>query len=165
MPPKSITARLRIDPYIAAIVGMVALASLLPASGDFAPVMKTVTTLAIALLFLLYGARLSREAVVAGLTHWRLQLIVFLSTFALFPILGLGLSLLARPLLGGSLALGLVFLSTLPSTVQSSIAFTSIARGNVAAALCSASVSNLVGVVFDAAAGRAAARRRRRIFG
>src|SRR5699024_2125076 len=35
----------------------------------------------------------------------------------------------------------------LPSTVQSSIAFTSIARGNVAAAVCSASFSNLAGIV------------------
>jgi sodium/bile acid cotransporter 7 len=42
---------------------------------------------------------------------------------------------------------GLLYLSLLPSTVQSSIAFTSIARGNVPAALCSASLSNLLGVV------------------
>jgi sodium/bile acid cotransporter 7 len=34
----------------------------------------------------------------------------------------------------------------LPSTVQSSIAFTAIAGGNVPAALCSASVSNLLGI-------------------
>ncbi len=139
--------RLRVDPYIAAIVGMVVLATVLPARGAAAPVMTAVTTAAIALLFFLYGARLSREAVVAGLTHWRLQLAVFLSTYLLFPALGLGMSVLLRPVLGSGLATGLVFLSTLPSTVQSSIAFTSIARGNVAAALCSASVSNLAGVV------------------
>jgi sodium/bile acid cotransporter 7 len=35
----------------------------------------------------------------------------------------------------------------LPSTVQSSIAFTSIARGNVAAAVCAASASSLIGIV------------------
>ena len=40
-----------------------------------------------------------------------------------------------------------MFLALLPSTVQSSIAFTSIARGNVPAALCCASLSNLAGVV------------------
>jgi solute carrier family 10 (sodium/bile acid cotransporter), member 7 len=38
-------------------------------------------------------------------------------------------------------------LCVLPSTVQSSIAFTSIARGNVAAALCAATASNLFGVL------------------
>ena len=41
---------------------------------------------------------------------------------------------------------GLLFLTLLPSTVQSSIAFTAIARGNVAAAVCSASLSNLLGI-------------------
>jgi sodium/bile acid cotransporter 7 len=40
-----------------------------------------------------------------------------------------------------------MFLCCLPSTVQSSIAFTSIARGNVAAAICSASFSNILGIV------------------
>jgi sodium/bile acid cotransporter 7 len=40
----------------------------------------------------------------------------------------------------------MLFLTLLPSTVQSSIAFTSIARGNVAAAVCSASFSNLAGI-------------------
>lgn len=144
---KNIFGRFRPDPYMTAIVGMVVLATVLPVRGAAAHAMGIVTTLAIALLFFLYGARLSREAVVAGLTHWRLQLTVFLCTFLLFPVLGLGLSTVLRPVIGGPLSLGLVFLATLPSTVQSSIAFTSIARGNVAAALCSASVSNLVGVV------------------
>jgi sodium/bile acid cotransporter 7 len=139
--------RLRIDPYIVAIMIMVALASVLPCRGQSAAIMSNVTNGAIALLFFLYGGRLSREAVVAGLTHWRLQLIVFLSTFALFPLLGLMIGYLARPLLPPALTLGLIFLSMLPSTVQSSIAFTSIARGNVPAAVCCASLSNLVGIV------------------
>jgi solute carrier family 10 (sodium/bile acid cotransporter), member 7 len=39
-----------------------------------------------------------------------------------------------------------LYLCLLPSTVQSSIAFTSIARGNVAAAVVSASASNLLGI-------------------
>ena len=54
---------------------------------------------------------------------------------------------LANALVGTQLALGLLFLCTLPSTVQSSIAFTSIARGNVPAAVCSASFSSLIGIV------------------
>jgi sodium/bile acid cotransporter 7 len=44
------------------------------------------------------------------------------------------------------LCLGLLFLCTLPSTVQTSAAFTSIAGGNVPAALCSASASSLIGM-------------------
>ncbi len=144
---KTLAARLRVDPYILAIVGMVVLASIVPARGAAAPAMGLVTTLAIALLFFLYGARLSREAIVAGLTNWKLQLTVFLSTFVLFPLLGLAFSVAFRPWLGTTAASGLLFLSLLPSTVQSSIAFTSIGRGNVAAAICSASFSNLIGVV------------------
>ncbi|MFT8245567.1 bile acid:sodium symporter family protein [Roseomonas sp. BN140053] len=147
MAKPSLLSRLRVDPYIVLLVTMVVLASILPARGEGAVVMGYVTDFAIALLFFLYGARLSREAVVAGMTNWRLQIIVFLFTYAVFPLLGLGLSALARPWLGPAMAAGLVFLAVLPSTVQSSIAFTSIARGNVAAALCCASVSNLVGIV------------------
>lgn len=144
---QALLTRLRIDPYIVAIVGMVALASLLPARGVAAEAVSDVTMVAIGLLFFLYGARLPREAVVAGITHWRLQLLVFLFTFVLFPVLGLGARYVAEPWLGAPLANGLLFLTLLPSTVQSSIAFTSIARGNVAAAICSASFSNLVGIV------------------
>lgn len=145
-------SRVRFDPYIAAIVGMVGVASVLPCRGEAAVVMGWLTDGVIALLFFLYGARLSRDAVVAGLTHWRLQLTVFGSTFALFPLLALALgwlahSVLPSELLPRPLLLGLVFLSTLPSTLQSSIAFTSIGRGNVPAAVCSASLSNLLGIL------------------
>ncbi|GGA47917.1 hypothetical protein GCM10010981_41380 [Dyella nitratireducens] len=105
------------------------------------------TNLAIALLFFLHGAKLSREAVVAGVTNWRLHLTVLASTFVLFPVLGLLLKPLLLPLVTPALYVGILFLCTLPSTVQSSIAFTSIARGNVPAAVCSASASSLIGIV------------------
>jgi sodium/bile acid cotransporter 7 len=139
--------RLRLDPYILAIVMMVVLASLLPCRGEAAVIASGVTYGAIALLFFLYGARLPAETIVQGLTNWRLQLTVLLCTFLLFPLLGILFSHLLQPVLGPSLSVGLLFLCLLPSTVQSSIAFTSIARGNVAAALCSASISNLLGIV------------------
>ena len=60
----------------------------------------------------------------------------------------------AGSVLPPQLAAGVLFLCLLPSTVQSSIAFTSIARGNVAAAICSASLSNLARDRAHAAAGR-----------
>ncbi|HVJ35594.1 MAG TPA: bile acid:sodium symporter family protein [Terriglobia bacterium] len=143
---RSLLQRLRVDPYILAIVMMVVLASILPCRGQAAVVMNGVTYAAISLLFFLYGARLPVETIIQGLTNWRLQVTVLLSTFLLFPLLGLAFSHLFQGLLGPSLSLGLLFLCLLPSTVQSSIAFTSIARGNVAAALCSASISNLLGI-------------------
>ncbi|MEP6966595.1 MAG: bile acid:sodium symporter family protein [Pseudomonadota bacterium] len=138
--------RLTPDPYIIAILAMVLLASLAPVRGDASIVFSLATKAAIALLFFLHGARLSRAAVLAGLTHWRLHLTIIAATFVLFPLLGLATQALPAAVLPGSLAAGVLVLCCLPSTVQSSIAFTSLARGNVAAAVCAASASNLLGI-------------------
>ncbi|HEY0179362.1 MAG TPA: bile acid:sodium symporter family protein [Dokdonella sp.] len=134
------------DGFTLALVATVALAAVLPCRGRAAIAFDLITTLGVAALFFLHGARLSREAILAGMTNWRLHLVVLASTFVLFPLLGLAMRPLAGWLLTPGLYLGLMFLCCLPSTVQSSIAFTSIARGNVPAAVCSASLSNLVGV-------------------
>jgi len=139
--------RLPIDRYLLALLGTVALAAILPARGIGAQAMDYVTYFAVALLFFLYGARIAPKAILDGIMNWRLQGMVFLSTFALFPILGLIITFVFHAWLTPTLVLGLMFVSVLPSTVQSSIAFTSIARGNVPAALCSASFSNLIGIV------------------
>ncbi|HUA79510.1 MAG TPA: bile acid:sodium symporter family protein [Dyella sp.] len=135
------------DNFTLCLIGTVTVASLLPCRGAAATVFEWLTNLAIALLFFLHGAKLSREAVIAGITNWRLHLVVMASTFALFPLLGLLLKPLLMPLVTPGLYVGILFLCTLPSTVQSSIAFTSIARGNVSAAVCSASASSLIGIV------------------
>jgi len=128
------------------LLAVVAAASIFPAQGDVAAVLKVVTMVMIGGLFFLHGAKLSRAAIIAGATHWRLHLLVLLCTFALFPVLALlfkpGILLLLTP----ELYLGILFLCLLPSTVQSSIAFTAAARGNVPAAVCSASVSSLLGI-------------------
>lgn len=133
------------EPFILMLIGTVVLASLLPPRGGAVPLFGAFADIAIVLLFFLHGAKLSREAVVAGMSNWRLHLAVFASTYALFPLLGLGVA--ALPFLAPPVAMGMLFLTLLPSTVQSSIAFTAIARGNVAAAVCSASISNLLGIV------------------
>lgn len=138
--------RLRIDPFTLTLLGTVLLASLLPVHGSAAVWMDHITDIAIAALFFLHGARLSREAVLAGALHWRLHVTILACTFVLFPLLGLALHPLASHLLTPGLALGLLFLCALPSTVQSSIAFTSMAGGNVPAAVVSASASSLLGV-------------------
>jgi sodium/bile acid cotransporter 7 len=137
----------RIDPYIAAIFGCVLVASLLPAQGSVADALDYVVDAAIALLFFLYGARISPRDAWEGARNLRLHAVVLLFTYLLFPLLGLLTQVLVPSLLTPELYVGVVFLCCLPSTVQSSIAFTSIARGNVAAALCAASLSNLLGVI------------------
>ena len=133
------------EPFILMLLGTVVLASLVPARGEMATIVGYAADIGIVLLFFLHGAKLSRDAILSGLRNWKLHLAVLAVTFVAFPLLGLGLS--ALPFVTGPLAAGLLFLTLLPSTVQSSIAFTAIARGNVAAAVCSASFSNLLGIL------------------
>lgn len=137
---------LSIDRFTVLLVLMVVLASFFPVSGQAAVVFGKVTTFAIAILFFLHGAKLSREAVIEGILHWKLHALVFAFTFVVFPVLGLLAKPILVPLIGQQLYWGFLFMCFLPSTVQSSIAFTSVAKGNVAAAVCSASFSNLIGM-------------------
>lgn len=128
------------------LLGVILIASFFPVKGELAVSVDHLSTMMIALLFFMHGAKLSREAVVAGMTHWRLHLLVLGVTFALFPLLGILLKPALLTVLTPDLYLGILYLCLLPSTVQSSIAFTSVARGNVPAAVCSASASNLLGI-------------------
>ena len=137
----------RLDPYLLSILSTVALASVLPARGPAARVVSDLAQAAIALLFFLYGAKISGRAAMEGFRSWRLHVTVASATFVLFPLIGFACRPLVPSVLTPQLYFGVMFLCLLPSTVQSSIAFTSIARGNVAAAICSASFSNLAGVV------------------
>ncbi|MGW5615371.1 bile acid:sodium symporter family protein [Streptomyces sp. NPDC003877] len=136
-----------IDPYVLLLLATVGLAALLPARGTGAEVASGASTAAIALLFFLYGARLSTREALDGLRHWRLHITVLACTFAVFPLLGLAARGLVPVILTHPLYQGLLFLTLVPSTVQSSIAFTSIARGNVPAAICAGSFSSLVGIL------------------
>ena len=101
------------DNFTLTLIATVILASLLPASGQTAVAFGWVTNLAIALLFFLHGAKLSRKAIVAGAGHWRLHLLVFSLTFVLFPLLGLALKPVLSPLIGNELYMGMLYLCAL----------------------------------------------------
>lgn len=135
------------DNFTLALLGTVTLASVLPARGVAAQALEGLTVAAVALLFFLHGAKLSRDAIVAGLSHWRLHLVVVATTFVLFPLLGWALRPVLQPLVTPGLYTGILYLCVLPATVQSAIAFTAMARGNMPAAICSASASTLLGIV------------------
>jgi sodium/bile acid cotransporter 7 len=135
-----------LDPFTLTLVITVLLASFLPARGSFVPFFEWLTTAAIALLFFMHGAKLSREAIIAGGSHWRLHLWVMCSTFILFPALGVLFVWWSPVNVSQELYTGFLYLCILPATVQSAIAFTSLAGGNVAAAVCSASASSLLGI-------------------
>ncbi len=125
------------DPLIVLILIAVAIAIIAPARGTFADVFGSLTNVAIALLFFLYGVRLSTQEALNGLKHWRLHLTILAFTFVIYPLIGLAL----QPLTGfitDDMYMGILFLTLVPSTVQSSVAFTSIAKGNVSGAIVSA---------------------------
>lgn len=135
----------RPDLLIVLIVLGVILALIFPADGTFADAMDWVVKIVIGVLFFLYGARLSTREALNGLMHWRLHLLILAFTFLLFPLIGLALMPLQHAI-GEDLYQGILFLCLVPSTVQSSVNFTSIAKGNVPGAIISASASNLIGV-------------------
>src|ERR1700743_2017741 len=111
----------RIDGFLAAILLTVAFAAVLPARGDAASAVDWLTVAAIALLFFMHGARLSPEEALIGARHWRLHLMVFLSTFALFPLLGISAHVLAPDFLPGPLWAGVILLPPLPSPVAACV--------------------------------------------
>src|SRR5690554_2647972 len=135
------------DSYTLIIIGVILSASSVPAQGSGEVFFRWLTNAAIALLFFLHGATLSRQAIIAGALHWRLHLLIFAFIFIIFPVLMVALTPLLKPLLRNELWVGMMYLAALPGTVQSAIAFTSMARGNIPAAVCAASASSLVGIL------------------
>lgn len=136
----------KIDPFLLTLIVVVITATFFPCQGEANMIFSHLTTIAIALLFFMHGAKLSFKAIIDGIKNWKLHLVIFITTFMIFPVLGIALQIFVPTLLPEKLYLGFLYLCTLPATVQSAIAFTSIARGNVAAAICSASASTLLGV-------------------
>lgn len=137
----------RLDPFLLSLIAAIVLATFLPCRGETAHAFSLLTTLCIAVMFFLQGARLQPAAVLDSVRDWRLQGSVLACTFILFPVLGLVLRAIFPDLLSADMWRGVLFLCCLPSTVQSSIALTSIARGNVPASICAATLSNVAGIV------------------
>lgn len=141
------TLRRTLDPFTLALLATVAFSALWPARGSAAGVIGWLSSAAIALLFFLNGVRISPQEVLGGVRHWRLHSAILTVNYVLFPVLGLATWLLTPWLLSADMYAGVLFLCVLPTTVQTCIAYTSIARGNIAGAMCSAALSNLLGVV------------------
>lgn len=140
----------RIDPMVRLLVLAIVLATVLPVSGRWASTAQFVSNAAVFLLFFLNGLRLPRNEVLGGLARWRLLLPLVLWVFGAMAAAGWGLwhagSLFAPPLV----ALGFLFLGTLPSTVQSATAYSSLAGGNVAVSVIAAALLNILGVFVTA---------------
>jgi solute carrier family 10 (sodium/bile acid cotransporter), member 7 len=139
----------RLDWFLIGMGAAVALAWLFPdpgaKGGSLHP--ELINKLGVSLIFCLHGLTLSFSSLAAGTRKWQLHLLVQLSTFLAFPLLGLLLLALTAGRVDDNLRTGLFFLCALPSTVSSSVALTATARGDVPAAVFSATLSSLLGVL------------------
>lgn len=135
------------DRFTGLLISTVIVASIFPAAGSIGTVLDQLAGAVIFLLFFLHGIKLSRQAIAQGIGNWKLHLIVTAMTFGFFPLLGWALQPLLAPALGQELYMGVLFLCAVPATVQSAIALTALAKGNMPAAICSASGSTLIGIL------------------
>jgi sodium/bile acid cotransporter 7 len=141
--------KFRFDWFMKGMVLVVALAFVWPepgAQGGFLHP-EVLNKVGIALVFFLNGLGLPLAALREGITRWRVHLLIQLSTFLLFPLLGMGLLKISQGWMAADLQLGFFYLCALPSTVSSSVALTAAARGNVPVALFNATLSSLLGVL------------------
>ncbi len=152
----------RIDPLVRLLVLAILLATVLPVRGTAHDIARFVSDAAIFLLFLLNGLRLSRAEVLHGIGNIRLLLPLVLWVFGAMALAGWGAAMALADLVPPAVALGFLYLGTLPSTVQSATAYSSLAGGNVASSVVAAALLNILGVfltapLFSAMAGSASA--------
>lgn len=141
-------ARLKVDPFVIALLVVVSLAIAWPAPGvsDGPLHMDDIASYGIGLIFFLYGISLDPLHMWRTMGKWRLHLLVQAATFLLFPAIVFAVQPLSERIFPQAVLTGLFFLAALPSTVSSSVAMTSLARGNVALSIFNASISSLIGV-------------------
>jgi len=140
-----------IDPLVRLLALAIVLASVVPVTAQYRPIAEGVSNGAIFVLFLLNGLRLPRAEVLKGMRHMRFLLPLALWSFGAMSLAGWSLAQAGSALaLPPTVALGLLFLGALPSTVQSATAYSSLAGGNVAVSVVAAAFLNILGVFLSA---------------
>ena len=145
---KNLQTFIGIDWFIPALLCMVALAYYFPGPGNIKQPLSLaeIASYGVSGIFFFYGLKLNRQKLNAGLTNWRMHILIQATTFILFPLL----IILIKPFFNTSnsepLWAGIFFLAALPSTVSSSVVMVSLAGGNIPAAIFNASISALIGV-------------------
>ncbi|MBX3568866.1 MAG: bile acid:sodium symporter [Rhizobiaceae bacterium] len=144
---------MKIDYFLVGLVLAVIVGVLLPAIGADNGLLRLdlVAEFGICGVFFLYGLSLAPQKMLHGLRNVRLHVLVQLLTFAIFPAVVLGAQFLTDGYLPEPLEIGLFYVAALPSTVSSSVAMVSLARGNVPGAIFNATLSSLIGVVITPA--------------
>lgn len=139
-----------VDPLVRLLALAIVLASVVPVAAEYRGIAQGVSNGAVFLLFLLNGLRLPRTEVLRGLRHGRFLVVLALWSFLVMGLAGWLLAKAGGALLPPQVALGLLFLGVLPSTVQSATAYSSLAGGNVAASVVAAAFLNVLGVFLSA---------------
>lgn len=135
--------------FLVGMLGAIVVAMLVPTLGQSQGVLRleTVTHIGIAVIFFLHGIGLSPDKIRAGLSNWRLHLVIQLTTFVVYPLIWVMTHQGFYALFPTSLAIGFCYLLVLPSTISSSVAMTAIGQGNVPGAIFNASLSSVLGVI------------------
>lgn len=141
--------KFKFDWFLKGMLIAVALAFLWPSPGAKGGFLhpELLNKIGIALVFYLNGLGLSLTSLKDGAVRWRVHLLIQVSTFLIFPILGWMLLKASGGWMSADLQTGFFYLCALPSTVSSSVALTVAARGNVPVAVFNATLSSLIGVV------------------
>lgn len=138
--------RIRLDPFVLSLLSFAALGIFLPVRGQAFDYALIVSEIAVMVLFFLHGFRLPASEVVEGLSAWKVHLAITAITFGLFPLMGIAFRAAADGHVASMVVAGVVFLTLVPSTVQSAVALTSMSNGDRAIAVVAASGSSLLGV-------------------
>lgn len=139
---------MKVDGYLLAILGAIALALLWPApvaNGGLLHLDKVVLV-GMGLIFFFHGAALAPQTLRSEAAKWRVHLLIQSITFVVFPLLAWLAYRATQPLLSQEARMGLFFLGAVSTTISSSIAMTSVGRGNVSIAIFNATLSGLIGL-------------------
>jgi len=144
----NIFSKVGLNAFFFLMIGAIFLAWLYPPVGiaESPFHLPAIAGFGVSVIFFFYGAKLSPESIINGLTKWRLHLVVQLSTFVLFPLTIVAARAMFPVYFSTNIGLGIFYLAALPSTVSSSVVMVSIARGNIAAAIFNASISSILGI-------------------
>ena len=143
-------SKIKIEPFVFAIISAVLLAYLIPFFGNkelVKPILLGISSVGISLIFFFYGLKLNYTIIKEVLKKWKVHLIVQLATFVLFPLIVLLFYPFIRTDTAHTLWLAVFFLAVLPSSVSASVVMVAVAKGNVPAAIFNASISGIIGIL------------------
>ncbi|MEZ9631557.1 bile acid:sodium symporter [Vibrio breoganii] len=145
----NIVSKLKKEWFLVGMVLAIALATITPDLGKTGGAihLDKLTGIGVAIVFFLHGLGLAPSAIKAGLSNWRLHLFIQSATFIFYPLLWVIFGDLFLTYMPAALAFGFCYLFVLPSTVSSSVAMTSVGKGNVPGAIFNASLSSIIGVL------------------